>query len=99
MKRFPSHDHPLVIRHNQRSCRIARSRPGHKKQHPRFLPRMRDTDMWRALGGGRPSLSKFTQTRSGPGPIEPFMHAVPFHMFPLSDRIEATRLRAKGDIL
>ncbi|WP_298290277.1 hypothetical protein [Novosphingobium sp.] len=94
MKRFPSYDHPLAIRHNQRFCRIARSRPGHKKNHPRFLPRWRDIEMWRALGGGRASLSLFS--RRGPGPIAPLKHAVPFHLFPLSDRIEATRLRAKG---
>lgn len=99
MKPFPTHDHPLVIRHNQRQCRIAKSRVGYMKQYARFLPRMRDIDMWRALGGGRASLSLFTRAGHGPGPIDPLKHAVPFHLFPLSDRIEATRRRAKGEIL
>lgn len=99
MKRFPSYDHPLVIRHNQRFCRIARSRPGYKKHHPRFMPRWRDTEMWRALGGSGASLSQFTRAGHGPGPIAPLKHAAPFHMFALSDRIEATRRRAKGEIL
>lgn|GEM_PF-2146148 len=99
MKSLPRHDHPLVIRHNQCFCRIARSRPGHKKHHPCFLPKMRDVDMWRALGGAFPSLPIFARAGHGPGPIAPLKHAVPFHMFPLSDRIEATRRRAKGEIL
>jgi len=98
MRPFPRHDHPLIIRHNQRFCRIEKSRPGHKKRTARFRPRMRDLDFWLALGGTARFLGRF-YARSGPGPIEPLKHAVPFHMFPLSDRIEATRRRAKGEIL
>lgn len=98
MKRLPSPDHPLVIRHNQHVCRIAQSRPGHKAAHVRFLPRSRDIDTWLAMGGAKPSLSLFAR-RHGPGPIDALKHAIPFHLFPLSDRIEATRLRAKGVIL
>lgn len=98
MKHIPSPAHPLCIHHNQRTLRIWKSRPGHAAAHPRFLPRMRDLDSWLALGGARPSLSLF-QRRHGPGCIEPLKHAMPFHMFPLSDRIEATRRRAKGQEL
>lgn len=93
-----SPDHPQVIRHNQLFCRIEQSRPGHKKRHARFRPRMRDLDFWMAMGGSLPSLSHFYR-HHGPGAIAPLKHALPFHMFPLSDRIEATRRRAKGGIL
>lgn len=99
MKRLPGPDHPLCIRHNRRCCRIAAARPGHKARHPRFLPRMRGLDIWRALGGAHVNLSRFAGNAHGPGPIDPLKHIVPFYMFPLSDRIEATRLRAKGVIL
>lgn len=93
--KFPSPDHPLVIRHNRRFCRIAAQRPGFKADHVRFQPRLRDIDSWRMLRG---NLSDFAR-RHGPGPIEPLKHAIPFHLFPLSDRIEATRRRAKGETL
>lgn len=98
MKRYLNASNPLAIRHNQRVCRIARSRPGHKACEVRFLPRIRDIDTWLAMGGAKPSLSIFAH-RHGPGPIDALKHAIPFHLFPLSDRIEATRLRAKGVIL
>lgn len=91
-------DHPQVTRHNRLICRIEKSRPGHKMRTARFRPRMRDLDLWMALGGSLPSLSRFCR-HHGPGAIEPLKHALPFHMFPLSDRIEATRRRAKGEIL
>lgn len=59
---------------------------------------MLDLDFWIALGGSLPSLSRFYR-HHGPGAIEPLKHALPFQVFPLSDRIEATRRRAKGEIL
>ena len=98
MKRFPTFNPALVRRYNQRYCRIAASRPGHKARHAKFQPRTRDIDLWRMLGGSSRTLSFATRSH-GPGPIDALKHALPFHLFPLSDRIEATRLRAKGVIL
>ena len=98
MRKLPPLGHPSLTRHNQRVCRIAQSRPGYKSRHVRFLPRIRDIDAWRALGGSKHALSLFAR-RHGPGPIEALKHALPFDMFPFADRIEATRLRAKGVIL
>lgn len=92
--KFPRYDHPLVIRHNRRFCRIAAHGPGFKARHVRFQPRLRDIDSWRMLRGKMAIFKK-----RGPGPIDPLKHAIPFHMFPLSWRIEATRLRAKGETL
>lgn len=98
MKLFPSFSPALARRHNQRQCRIAATRRGHKSRHPKFQPRTRDLELWRMLGSRRRTLPLVSRSH-GPSPIEALRHALPFHMFPLSDRIEATRLRAKGVIL
>lgn len=86
-------DHPLVIRHNQRYCRIWKSRHGHKAHHVRLQPRMRDIDRWVR---SRYAHSPFALTFRAAQTLLSLVHVAPIHMFPLSNRIELTRQRAKG---
>jgi hypothetical protein len=91
--KFPSWDDPRLLRHQAQYARLFRAKPGYRAAEARFQPRTRDIDFWRMVkGSGLSRLQRRAVTGCG---IEALAHAMPFHLFPLSERLSYQRSRVK----